>query len=115
MHRRVAGHHWDMGQSGIMRLFHDIEPNIQPNRLKFADGIVDIYYFVEKSEEGPRCITARLIQGQMQRGTEEIGPRKVNIQRLCRLNLVEITVPTWDLQPRYTMCTIAYNISPWKG
>jgi len=51
-------------------------PNIQPNRLKFGDGIVDIYYFVEKSEEGPRCITARLIQGQMQQGTEEVGPKK---------------------------------------
>jgi len=109
IHRREAGHHQDVGQSGIMRLFHDIEPNIQPKRLKFADGIVDIYYFVEKSEEGPRCITARLIQGQMQRGTEE------NIQRLCRLNLAGITVPTWYLRPRYTMCAIAANISPWKG
>ena len=76
IHRREAGHHRDVGQSGIMQLFHDIEPNIQPNRLKFWDGIVDIYYFVEKSEEGPRCITARLIQGQMQRGTEEVGPKK---------------------------------------
>jgi len=59
IHRREAGHHRDVGQSGIMRFFHDIEPNIQPNRLKFGDCIVDIYYFVEKSEEGPRCIRPR--------------------------------------------------------
>ena len=43
IHRLEAGHHWDVGQSGIMRLFHDIEPNIQPNRLRFLDGIVYIY------------------------------------------------------------------------
>ena len=76
IHRREGGHHRDVGQSGIMRLFHDIEPNIQLNSFKFGNCIVDIYYFVEKSEEGPRCITARLIQGQMQRGTEEVGPKK---------------------------------------
>jgi len=76
IHRREAGHHRDVDQSGIMRLFHDIEPNIQSNRHKFGDGIVDIYYYVEKSEEGPRCITARLIQGQMQWGTEDVGPKK---------------------------------------
>jgi len=76
LHRLEAGNHRDMGQSGIMRLFHDLEPNIKSNRLKFGDGIVNIYYFIEKSEKGPRCITARLILGQMQRGTEEVRPKK---------------------------------------
>jgi len=65
-----------VGQSGIIRFFHDIEPNIQSNRLKFGDCIIDIYYFVEKREEGPRCITARLIHEQIQRGTKEVGPKK---------------------------------------
>ena len=51
-------------------------PICNQNGLKLWGCIVDVDYFVEKSAEGPRCITARLIQGEMQLVTEEAGPKK---------------------------------------